>query len=154
VIIIPENKSAENKDVSHHKNPLLTADVVISCSDNKIVMVKRKNPPYQGQWALPGGFVEYGESVENAAVREAQEETGLHVELDRLVGVYSQMGRDPRGHVVTVCFLANMVSGELKADSDAEDVFKFTKKELNEMELAFDHEMILKDAFKFLNNIK
>jgi 8-oxo-dGTP diphosphatase len=128
-------------------------DVVINCHDDEIVMIKRKNPPYQGHWALPGGFVEYGESVESAAVREAQEETGLKVKLDHLVGVYSHMGRDPRGHVITICYIAKWDSGELKADTDAADVVKFTKKELMEMELAFDHEIILKDAFRVLDNI-
>ncbi len=95
--------------------------------------------------------MEYGESVESAAIREALEETGLKVELGQMVGVYSRMGRDPRGHVVTVCYLARWVSGELRADTDAAEVSKFSKEELNEMELAFDHQIIWQDALNLLN---
>jgi 8-oxo-dGTP diphosphatase len=93
---------------------------------------------------MPGGFVEYGERVENAAVREAREETGLEVTLGRLVGVYSEPGRDPRGHVVGICFLAKPVGGKLVAASDAAEVGVFRK--IPWKELAFDHAKILKDA--------
>lgn len=134
------------------KNPLLTADVVIICDDEKIVLVKRKNDPYKDFWALPGGFVEYGETVDDAACREALEETGLEVELGPMVGVYSEPSRDPRGHVITVCYIAKYKSGKLKADSDAKDVSKFALSELNGMGLAFDHNDILNDAFQILKN--
>ncbi|WP_342765988.1 NUDIX hydrolase [Methanobacterium alcaliphilum] len=133
-------------------NPLLTVDVVILCRDEKIIMVKRKNNPYKDFWALPGGFVEYGETVEHAACREALEETGLEVELDSLVGVYSEPSRDPRGHVITVCYLAKYKSGKLRADTDAKDVFRFNKSELVEMDLAFDHNKILNDVFQIFEN--
>src|SRR5512139_1202444 len=93
--------------------PLLTVDTVI-VYDGKLVLIRRKNPPFQGHFALPGGFVELGETVETAAVREAKEETGLDVELIRLLGVYSEPSRDPRGHTVSVIFLA-MGEGNLKA---------------------------------------
>ncbi|MCK9151012.1 NUDIX hydrolase [Methanobacterium alcaliphilum] len=115
-------------------------------------MVKRKNNPYKDFWALPGGFVEYGETVEHAACREALEETGLEVELDSLVGVYSEPSRDPRGHVITVCYLAKYKSGKLRADTDAKDVFRFNKSELVEMDLAFDHNKILNDVFQIFEN--
>jgi ADP-ribose pyrophosphatase YjhB (NUDIX family) len=85
-------------------------DVVIA-SDEGIVLIRRAAGPFEGRWALPGGFVEVGETVEAAATREAAEETGLAVELARLVGVYSDPERDPRGHNVSVAFLARVVGG-------------------------------------------
>jgi 8-oxo-dGTP diphosphatase len=122
--------------------PLLTVDVIIII-DNRIVLIQRRNPPYKGQWALPGGFVEVGETVETAAVREAHEETGLDVELKGLVGIFSDPGRDPRGHTVTVCFKA-VGRGTLKASSDAQDAKVFDPDNLPT--LAFDHEYIIKTA--------
>lgn len=126
-------------------------DTIIIDSDDTIVLVKRKYEPYKNHWAIPGGFVEVGESVEEAAVREASEETGLNIELVSMVGVYSKPERDPRGHVVTVAYIAKPISGNLKADSDAQAALKFTKNEISCIKLAFDHENILKDAFYILN---
>lgn len=125
------------------KKPFLATDVVIQYKGG-VVLVKRKNEPYRGKWALPGGFVRYGERVELAAIREAREETGLRVKLQRLFGVYSDPERDPRGHVVSVCFLARRVGGKLKAASDADEVEIF--KRVPWKKLAFDHAQILKDA--------
>lgn len=121
------------------------------CPENTIVLIKRKYGPYKSYWALPGGFVEIGESVEQAAVREAWEETGLNVELVELVGVYSNPDRDSRGHTVTIAYIAQTVSGKLKADSDAEDAFEFTKDEISDLKLAFDHKTILENALNILN---
>lgn len=125
------------------RRPILAIDVVIRLKGG-VILIKRKNEPYRGKWALPGGFVHYGERVELAAVREAREETGLGVKLWRLIGVYSDPKRDPRGHVVSVCFLARRVDGKLKAGSDADEVKIF--KRIPWKELAFDHTHILKDA--------
>jgi 8-oxo-dGTP diphosphatase len=125
------------------KQPALTVDVIVKDGD-RVLLVKRKNDPFKGKWALVGGFVEYGERVEEAAKRECREETGLEVELERLVGVYSDPNRDPRGHVVSICFLARVVGGKLKAGSDALEAKFFKKIPWNE--LAFDHAQILKDA--------
>jgi 8-oxo-dGTP diphosphatase len=122
--------------------PLLTVDIII-IMNNRIVLIQRRNPPYKDQWALPGGFVEVGETVETAAVREAHEETGLDVELKGLVGVFSDPGRDPRGHTVTVCYKA-AGRGTLKASSDAQDASLFDPDNLPT--LAFDHEQIIKTA--------
>ncbi len=125
------------------KSPSLAADIIIRYPDNQIVLVKRKYKPFEGHWALPGGGVEIGETVEQAAVREAKEETGLIVKLERLAGVYSEPDRDPRGHVVSVVFLAIPVGGELDAASDAAEVIKTG--DFLEMNLAFDHQRILSD---------
>jgi 8-oxo-dGTP diphosphatase len=131
-----------------HKNPLLTVDTVTLCDDKFIVLVKRRNDPYKGSWALPGGFVEYGETVESAAMRETKEETGLEVELDKLVGVYSDPERDPRGHMVSVCFLAHKTGGTLKAASDAAEVQHLKIGEISKIQLAFDHEDMIEKAMK------
>jgi len=131
------------------QTPSLTVDTLI-LFENKLVLVKRKNPPYQGKFALPGGFVEIGESTEKAAAREAFEETGLSVEIIKLVGVYSDPQRDPRGHTVSVCYLAKG-SGKLKYGSDAASAEPF---ELDSIpELAFDHNKMINDAKSDINAI-
>jgi 8-oxo-dGTP diphosphatase len=122
---------------------MLATDVIIRCQGG-VVLVRRKNEPYRGKWVLPGGFVRYGEKVESAAVREVREETGLKVKLGKLLGVYSDPERDPRGHVVSICFLASRAGGKLKAASDAAGVKIFKKIPWDE--LGFDHANILKDA--------
>ena len=131
--------------MSKHRNPALTVDIIIIDNDNT-VLIKRLNDPYKDHWALPVGFVEYGEKVEHAAVREAKEETGLDVELDKLVGVYSDPDRDPRGHTVTVAFTAHIIDGTLQSDSDAKDAKYIKITELKNEKLAFDHEEIITDA--------
>lgn len=131
--------------MTKYKNPALTVDTII-IEDNKVILIKRLNNPFKDQWAIPGGFVEYGEKVEDAAVREAKEETGLDIELTKLVGVYSDPDRDPRGHTVTVAFLSKIIGGTLKSDSDAKDAKFIDISELKNMKLAFDHNEILKDS--------
>ena len=128
------------------RTPLLTVDIVIVYPDGEVVLIKRANDPFKGDWAIPGGFVEIGETVEQAAMREAKEETGLDVELTRLVGVYSDPARDPRGHTVSVVFTAVPKGGELRADTDAAEVMK--TKDDRDLPLAFDHRKILADALK------
>lgn len=126
------------------KRPVLTVDVLIR-RDDGYVFIKRKNEPYRGHWAIPGGLVEYGETVEQAAIREAKEETGLEVKLTRLVDVYSDPTRDPRGHYISIAYLAEAVSGELKAAADAEEAKVFKRKPER---LAFDHSKIFEDAIR------
>ncbi|HOO56145.1 MAG TPA: NUDIX hydrolase [bacterium] len=127
------------------KTPFLTADTII-LHEGKIVLVERGNEPFKGKWALPGGFVEIGEKVEQAAVREAKEETGLDVELLALLGVYSDPERDPRGHTCSVVYIARSTGGELRADDDAADV-KLIDPDDNP-DLAFDHSLVFSDAIQ------
>ncbi|NJE53986.1 NUDIX hydrolase [Thermococcus sp. 21S9] len=122
----------------------LTVDGVILYRGG-VVLIKRKHEPFKGSYALPGGFVEYGETVEEALKREMKEETGLDVRILRLVGVYSDPGRDPRGHTVSVAFLC-IGEGELKAGDDAKEVHVIPIDKVEKLPLAFDHAKILRDA--------
>ena len=131
--------------MTQYRNPFPTVDIIIEV-EGGIVLIKRKNPP--PGWAIPGGFVDYGESVEAAAVREAKEETGLEVKLVSLLGVYSDPRRDPRSHTISTVFVAT-AQGVPVADDDAADAGVFTQSNLPE-EIAFDHRKILEDYFKSL----
>jgi ADP-ribose pyrophosphatase YjhB (NUDIX family) len=125
-----------------YRNPLPTVDIIIEV-DGGIVLIERKNPPHG--WAIPGGFVEYGESVEACAVREAREETGLHVCLTDLLYVYSRPDRDPRHHTVTTVFVATASGAPVGAD-DAQSADLFSADALPKP-LVFDHADILADYF-------
>ncbi len=128
------------KGVQTFKNPFPTVDIIIETGGG-IVLIRRRNPPLG--WALPGGFVDYGESLESAAVREALEETSLEVELTGQLGAYSDPSRDPRQHTITVVFTAR-ASGALQGADDAVEAKIFTLETLPK-DLAFDHDRILKD---------
>ncbi|MGQ9500326.1 MAG: NUDIX domain-containing protein [Dissulfurimicrobium sp.] len=123
-----------------HANPIPTVDIIIETEDG-IVLIERKNPPFG--WAIPGGFVDYGERAEDAAIREAKEETGLDVKLTGLLGVYSDPGRDPRMHTISTVFIAK-ADGRPTAGDDAKSVMIFGLDRLPDG-LAFDHGKILKD---------
>ena len=133
--------------MGNHKTPSLTVDIFIFDKNQNFILIKRKNEPYKDYWALPGGFVDYGECVENAAIREALEETSINVELEELIGIYSDPSRDPRGHTVSITYSAKGNIDEMKADDDASDINIFTKKDLEKINLAFDHEQIINDCF-------
>ena len=127
-----------------YRNPIPTVDIIIELLDRPyrpIVLVERLNPPYG--WALPGGFVDYGETVEKAAIREAAEETGLHIKLVEQFQVYSDPDRDPRHHTLSVVFLA-MAKGEPFAGDDAKNLAVFELWDIPQ-NLCFDHERILRD---------
>ena len=128
------------------RSPILAVDVVIEFDSGEVVLIKRKYDPYKGYWALPGGMVEIGETVEQAAIREVREETGLDISISHLVGVYSEPNRDPRNHVVSIAFHATPLSQEIQAASDAAEVM--TTNDFSNIKLAFDHEKIIKDALK------
>ncbi|HEX3034827.1 MAG TPA: NUDIX hydrolase [Thermodesulfobacteriota bacterium] len=128
------------------KSITLTVDPIIITDDGKVVLVKRSFDPYKDHWALPGGIVDYGETVEDAVIREAKEETGFDIKIEKLVGVYSDPKRDPRGHFVSVCFLTKVGGGELKISEETKEVKLFSKEELKSLKFAFDHEKILRDV--------
>ncbi len=127
--------------------PALTVDAVIPTGDGKIILIKRKNPP--PGWALPGGFVDVGETVETACKREAKEETSLDVEIVRLIGVYSDPKRDARRHTVSVVFLCKIVGGAMKAEDDAAGIATFSLAEIDKLPIAFDHRQIITDSGVF-----
>jgi 8-oxo-dGTP diphosphatase len=127
----------------NYKVPKITVDGVVM-RDDQLLLVKRKNEPFKGRWALPGGYVEYGEKTENAIVREVFEETGLQTCVRELVGVYSDPKRDPRGHTITIVYDLEIVGGELRSGDDASDAMFFS---LNNLPLlSFDHDKIIKDV--------
>jgi ADP-ribose pyrophosphatase YjhB (NUDIX family) len=121
---------------------------VIIHRDDEIVLVERKKP-VEGVIAIPGGFVEWGESVEDAALREAEEETGLKVELEEILGVYSDPERDPRGHIASVAFVARPLDGKIKCSKEHLSVKWYKLSELDFSRLGIDHGKILKDYLKW-----
>lgn len=137
------------------KNPKPTVDVVIQV-DDAIVLIRRRNPPVG--WALPGGYVDDGERVEDAAVREALEETGLHVDLESLLYVYSDPARDPRQHTISVAFTAR-ASGTPSAQDDAAEARLVSIDEVRAVVaqaagaplMVFDHREILADYLDYLD---
>jgi len=128
-----------------YKQIKITVDGVI-IDNNNIILIRRKNPPYKNKWALPGGFVEYGEKTEKAVLREIFEETGLKTEILNMIGVYSDPSRDPRGHTISVVYLLKNLSGILKGGDDALEAKYFDVDDLPD--LAFDHDKIINDAIK------
>ena len=135
--------------VERYRNPFPTVDVIIEV-EGGIVLIRRKNPPYG--WAIPGGFVDYGETLEAAAVREAREETCLDVELISQLGAYSEPDRDPRQHSISFVYVAR-AKGTPKASDDASDAGVFDMTSLPET-MAFDHNKILSDYFEWCSPSK
>ena len=127
-----------------YRNPLLTVDIIIECPDG-IVLIERRNPPLG--WALPGGFVDYGESLEAAAVREAAEETSLEVRLVEQMHTYSDPDRDPRHHTVSTVFIAK-ADGVPSAADDALEAGIFDVDNLPSP-IVFDHPAILRDYIAY-----
>jgi len=137
---------------SPYPRPMLTVDVVVCVLEHatpRILLVERANPPFAGSWALPGGFVEQGEQVHEAAPRELAEETGLRADRLELLGVYDTPGRDPRGWSVSAVFLARLAREAAVAGADdASDARWFSADRLPR--LAFDHGVIIDDALALL----
>lgn len=139
-----ENKKRRVDEQLIHlfKNPTLTTDGIVLV-DGQLVLIRRGKEPGKGKYALPGGFVEYGETLEECIVREVYEETGLRAEVLDLVGTYSDPGRDPRGHIVTALFHLRVRGGQLKAGDDADGISLHALDRLPE--LAFDHQGMVSD---------
>ena len=135
--------------VAIYRNPFPTVDIIIE-TNNGIVLIDRRNPPYG--WALPGGFVDYGESLESAAIREAKEETTMDVELVSQFGAYSDPERDPRHHTISFVFIAK-AEGLPAGSDDALKAEIFTLETLPE-NMAFDHRGICMDYFRRIRDIK
>lgn len=133
-----------------YRNPAPTVDIIIELIDRPlrpIVLIARKNIPYG--WAIPGGFVDYGESIETAAIREAQEEVSLKVELVEQFQVYSDPQRDPRQHTLAIAFIAT-ATGEPQAADDAKDLGIFNQSEIPS-NLCFDHDRIIREYWHYRN---
>lgn len=134
----------------NYRNPAPTVDIIIELIDQPgrpIVLIERQNEPYG--WAIPGGFVDYGESLESAAVREAEEEVSLKVELVEQFYVYSDPNRDARQHTIAIAFIATAI-GQPKAADDAKSIGIFNQWDLPN-NLCFDHDRILKDYWRYRN---
>lgn len=130
-----------------YRIPLLAVDAII-IKDDKILLVKRKKEPFAGYFALPGGFVHYGEETEEAVIREVKEETGLRVEPIKVFNVYSNPQRDPRGHIISICYLAQFIKGRPQPQvGEIADVSWYDLLNLP-TPLAFDHQQIIDDYLK------
>lgn len=131
-----------------HRNPIPTVDVIVE-QNSRILMIRRKNDPYKGCLALPGGFVDEGERIEDAARREANEETSLNIHLVDILGVYSDPKRDPRGHLISTAFVGivptDNLSVEASAHDDASEVEWIKLEAIDKSNIAFDHKKILFD---------
>jgi len=131
-------------EIEVYRNPIPTVDIIIEIESKGIVLIKRKNPPYG--WAIPGGFVDYGEPLEEAAVREAKEETNLDVKLVKQFHTYSDPKRDPRHHSISTVYIGKG-DGIPRAKDDALEIGIFNESNLP-AEIAFDHRSILNDYFR------
>ena len=128
-----------------------TVDAIIQKSSN-VLLVTRKNDPFKDYLALPGGFVNEGETVESALKREVFEETSLVVDPIDILGVYSHPKRDPRGHIMTVVFICIVLDGTPNAGDDAKSINWISVKNIDHMNIAFDHKLILNDYLMWRNN--
>ncbi len=135
------------EEIEGYRNPIPTVDIIIEHEDG-VVLIRRKNPP--DGWAIPGGFVDYGESLEEAATREAKEETNLEVKLIRQFHTYSDPSRDPRHHTISTVYIAKG-KGTLEAKDDALEIGIFSRSNLPDP-MAFDHRKILEDYFKQIDS--
>ena len=132
-----------------YRNPAPTTDAIIAGPDGRIVLILRKNEPHG--WAIPGGFVDYGEEIGKACVREAKEETGLDVELVSQLFTYSDPKRDPRKHTVSTVYACRVKAGaEPRGDDDALEARWFAEGEVPWSELCFDHGEVLRDYFRWV----
>ena len=140
-----KERGIEKQTNKQHRNPILTVDGVLLI-DGKLLLVRRGREPEKGKLALPGGIVEYGETTEEAVAREIKEETGIDTRTVRLLGVYSDPDRDPRGHFITVAYVLAQNDGDLRAGDDAAEAIL---QPIDDIPLlAFDHNRIMADYFQ------
>lgn len=130
------------------KRPALTVDSFIRDRRGRLLLVQRGRPPFEGRWALPGGFCEWKERTEHACAREAKEETGVTVKVGKVLGVYSDPNRDPRGHTVSVVYEARPVRGKPRGSDDAAEARWFEPKEVRTLSFAFDHGKIVREHLR------
>lgn len=128
--------------------PLLMVDAVI-IQDGKVLLTKRNIPPYKGWWCLPGGHLDYGETCEKGIIREVEEETGFKTRVVKLIGVYSDPKRDPRGHFVSATYLLKIIGGKTKQNKEVKETKFFSLKELPQ-KIVPDHRNAIRDAIKLI----
>jgi 8-oxo-dGTP diphosphatase len=146
--------------VNNKRNPVPTIDIIIQEKSNNddnnsistVLLVKRKKDPFKDYFALPGGFIDVGERVEDAVRREAKEELSIEVEPIDILGVYSDPNRDPRGHIMSITFIARIINGEAKAGDDASEIKMVKVDDIDKVKLAFDHSQILTHYVGWLKN--
>ena len=145
--------SNENKH-DKSRNPVPTIDIILSenSNSNKVLIIKREKDPFKDYFSLPGGFVNEGEKVEDAVRREAEEELLVKVEPIDILGVYSDPNRDPRGHIMSITFIAKITSGELKAGDGIAELRWIEINNLTNIKFGFDHSKILDDYQSWLKN--
>ncbi|MHA1986735.1 MAG: NUDIX domain-containing protein [Promethearchaeota archaeon] len=136
--------------------PLVAVDAVILMNNKQdLVLIRRGKPPFQGELALPGGFVDVGETVEHACIREAKEETNIDIKIIKLIGVFSEPNRDPRGHNISIAFLCEPLTEKEKPqaldDAASLEIIPLTK--FSPLKLAFDHKDIIRSS-GILNNME
>lgn len=134
--------------MKNYRNPVPTVDIIVQQESN-ILLIKRKNDPFKDHLSLPGGFVNEGELVEEAARREMWEETSLTVEPIEILGVYSDPNRDPRRHVLTLVWIAIVVNGIARSNDDSIEVQWLPLNDIDSTRLAFDHKEILLDYIQW-----
>ena len=137
--------------IMEHRNPTPTVDIILQ-RNSKVLMIRRKKEPFKGSLALPGGFVDEGETVEEAMKREAMEETSLEVEPMDILGVYSDPARDPRKHTMSTVFIGIVIGGQDRAGDDAASIEWVELDEIEKQQVAFDHMQILGDYRKWRNS--
>ena len=131
-----------------YKNPIPTVDAIIH-RYSSILLIKRRKDPYKNCFALPGGFVNEGETIEDAIIREVYEETSLDVHPIDILGVYSDPKRDPRGHMMTVVFIVTILEGNARAGDDAKEIIWVPLEKLNDIQIAFDHKLLIQDFLRW-----
>jgi len=134
--------------IEENKNPIPTVDTIIQ-DDSKVLFIKRVKDPFKGKMVFPGGFIKKGETVEEAAKREVKEETSLDIELDHILGVYSDPARDPRGHIMSTVFVGKISSNSYNKEPVAGDGAAAVKwisiEDIEQEDFGFDHKKIMKD---------